>query len=165
MGRSCYKNFFFPKLTKATLLRMVLITVGAYLFFSRVCIPVRVDGISMEPTYHRGDFTFCCRVPYLFHPPQVGDIVFIRMSGWKIMYMKRIIALPGDRVAFRHGYLYINGKLRQEDYVAAPSNWNLTPRKVKPGHVYVVGDNRKLPITDQVFGQVPISRVVGKVLW
>ena len=119
----------------------------------------------MEPTYHNGSFNFCCRIPYFFHPPKVGDVVMIRMSGNRIMYMKRVVALAGDMVSFQNGYLYVNGKVRPEIYVTMACDWNLPPRKVKPDHVYVVGDNRGMPIENQVFGQVPISRIVGKALW
>ena len=92
-------------------------------------------------------------------------MVMIRLSGTRVMYMKRVVALAGDVVAFENGYLYVNGKFQPEDYVVTGCNWNLPPRKVKPGHVYVVGDNRKMAIENQVFGQVAVSRIVGKVLW
>ncbi len=165
MAGNRLKSFLFPKLTPRYLIRLALIALAAVIFFSWFCIPARIDGISMEPTYHNGSFTFCCRIPYLFHLPRAGDVVMIRMSGTRVMYLKRVVALPGEKVSFQNGYLYINGKLRQEDYVVTPSDWNLPPRKVKPGHVYVVGDNRNIPIEKQVFGQVALSRVVGKVLW
>ena len=165
MAENILRSLLFPKLTLLYLLRLALIALAAVIFFSWFCIPARIDGISMEPTYHNWSFTFCCRIPYLFHPPRVGDVVMIRMSGTRVMYLKRVVALPGENVSFQNGYLYINGKLRQEDYVVTPSDWNLPTRKVKPGYVYVVGDNRKTPIENQVFGQVPISRIVGKALW
>jgi len=158
-------SFFFPKFTPAYLLRLAIVAAVAYFFFSKVCIPVKIEGISMEPTYRNGSFNFCCRLPYLFHPPDIGDVVMIRMSGNRVMYMKRIVALAGNVVSFKNGYLYVNGKMKPEDYVVTSCDWNLPSRKVKPGHVYVVGDNRKMPIENQVFGQVPVSRIVGRVLW
>jgi len=159
------KLFLFPKITSRYLIRLVLIALAAVIFFSWLCIPARIDGISMEPTYHNGGFTFCCRLPYFFHPPRVGDVVMIRMAGTRVMYLKRVVALPGDTVAFENGYLYINGKMKPELYVKTPCNWELAPRNTKPGHIYVVGDNRKIPIDNQVFGQVPLARIVGKALW
>jgi len=165
MAENRLKSFLFPKLTLFYLIRLVLVALAAVIFFSWVCIPVRIDGISMEPTYHNGGFNFCCRLPYLFHPPKVGDVVMIRMAGKRVMYFKRVVALSGDVVAFQNGYLYVNEKLREEDYVVTSCNWNLSPRKIKPGHVYVVGDNRKMPIENQVFGQVSLNRIVGKALW
>ena len=159
------RSFFLPRFTPRYVVRLLLIAAVAFIFFSKICIPVKIEGISMEPTYHDGSFNFCCRIPYFWHPPRVGDVVMIRMSGTRVMYMKRVVALAGDVVAFRDGYLYVNDQLRTEPYVLTECNWNLPPRKVKPGHVYVVGDNRKMDIENQVFGQVPVSRIVGKVLW
>lgn len=77
------------------------------------------------------------------------------------MLLKRIIALPGESVAFRNGALYVDGKRYPEPYVKTSCNWELEPRTVKPGYVYVVGDNRGVDISEHVFGQTPITRVVG----
>lgn len=165
MAEGKIRSFFLPDFTLKYFLRVLIIAGIAVFFFSKICIPVRIEGISMSPTYRDGSFNFCCRIAYFFHPPRVGDIVMIRMSGTRVMYMKRIVALSGDVVSFQNGYLYLNGKVRPEIYVVTPCDWNLSPRKVKPGHVYVVGDNRKMPIENQVFGQVPVSRIIGKVLW
>ncbi len=165
MGESRFRSFFLPRFSLSYLLRLVIIAALAIVFFSKICIPVRIEGISMEPTYHDGSFNFCCRVPYFFHPPSVGDVVFIRMAGTRVMYMKRVVAMAGNVVAFQDGYLYVNGKVRPETYVVTECDWDLPPRKVKPRHVYVVGDNRKMTIENQVFGQVPASRIVGKALW
>ena len=165
MGKGKIRSFFLPDFTLKYLLRLLIIAGIAVVFFSKICIPVRIEGISMEPTYHNGSFNFCCRIPYFFHPPKIGDVVMIRMSGTRVMYMKRVVALAGDEVSFQDGYLYVNSQFRPETYVLTECDWNLPPRKVKPGHVYVVGDNRKMPIENQVFGQVPVSRIVGKVLW
>ncbi len=165
MSQKRWKSFFFPELNPFYLIRILVIATIAFLFFSKICIPVRIEGISMEPTYHNGSFNFCCRVPYFFHPPRIGDVVMIRLSGTHVMYLKRIIAKAGDTVSFQNGYLYVNGKLKREDYVTTPCDWNLPPRKVQAGHVYVVGDNRNMPIENHIFGQAPISKIVGKILW
>ncbi len=79
------------------------------------------------------------------------------------MLLKRIIALPGETVAFRQGLLYVNGIQVEEPYVHYRSDWNLAPRKVAPGHVYVVGDNRGTSMTRHRFGQVVMDRIVGGV--
>lgn len=89
----------------------------------------------------------------------------VRFSGEKIMLLKRIIALEGEKVEFRNGALYINDKSIYEPYVKYPCDWNLAPRIVEKGKVYVVGDNRSMHIDLHDFGQVSISRIVGKPLW
>ncbi len=165
MGTSnSIRKFLFPTLNKRYLTRLVFLGLGCYLIFGHLLIPLRIEGYSMEPTYQNGSFAFCWRLQYLLSPPQRSDIVTVRFSGRRVMLLKRIIALPGDTVAFREGVLYRNGKLVEEAYVRHRSSWNLAPRIVKPGYVYVVGDNRGTVMARHRFGQVRIDRVIGGVL-
>ncbi len=117
----------------------------------------------MEPTYTDGSFAFCWRPNYLFSKIERLDIVTVRFSGRSVMLLKRVIALPGDTLEFREGLLYLNGKQIDEPYVQHRSLWNLAPRTIAPGHVYVVGDNRATAMSRHVFGQVTVERIVGGV--
>lgn len=81
------------------------------------------------------------------------------------MLLKRVIALEGEEVEFRKGKLFVNGKVIEEPYVQYPCNWNLSPRLVEKGFIYVVGDNRSMPIQEHLFGQARIERVIGSPLW
>ena len=119
----------------------------------------------MEPTYHTGDVNFCWRPTYLFSNPKHHDIVAVRFAGQKIMLLKRVVALEGETVEFLNGELFINGKKLHEPYVTYPCNWNLPPRTVKKEHVYVVGDNRNVPIQKHDFGQTQLNRIIGALLW
>jgi len=112
-----------------------------------------------------GDFNFCFRLRYSFSKPERHDVVTIRLAGEKIMLLKRVVALEGDFVEFQNGILFVNKKKIDEQYVRYPSDWNLPPRKVDKGHVYVVGDNRSVPIDVHQFGQTPIDRIIGVPLW
>jgi signal peptidase I len=118
----------------------------------------------MEPTYHNGSFTFCWRPQYLFSPPERFDVVAVRFSGRRVMLLKRVVALPGETVEFRAGDLYVDGNLIEEPYVHHRSNWELPPRTVALGHVYVVGDNRGTPMALHKFGEINMNRIVGGVL-
>jgi signal peptidase I len=119
----------------------------------------------MEPTYRDGSFNFCFRLRYFFSEPQRRDVVTIRLAGESIMLLKRVVGLAGDVVAFKGGRLFVNQKPVKEPYLVYPSNWNLPQRTVKPGYVYVVGDNRSVPIEMHQFGQTPVKRIVGGPLW
>jgi len=159
------KNFLLPPLTRHYVYRIVSVAVGVYLFFKFVCLPFTIQGQSMEPTYKDGGFNFCFKQRYLFTEPERGDVVMIRLAGEKVMLLKRIIALEGDTLAFEDGTLYLNGEQVDEEYVRYPSAWNLAPRSVKKGYVYVVGDNRSVPVDSHHFGQTPLKRIVGGPLW
>ncbi len=150
---------------KKRVVRIVLISLAAWLIFSYVLIPLRIQGRSMEPTYHDGGFSFCWRQRYLFSPPSPGDVVAIRFAGRHVMLLKRVVALAGDVVEFRNGILYVNDQQVDEPYVRFRSDWNLPPRTVGAGRVYVVGDNRGVPMKQHYFGQAELDRVIGGVLW
>ena len=157
-------NFFFPKLRIGFFIRMAIVAMLAAVIFSFVLMPCRINGGSMMPTYPEHGFTFCNKLRYLFRKPQRGDIVIIRYKD-NIYYLKRIVGLPGDKIEFRDGDLYWNGKKQTEDFVRYASDWNLPPRTVEPGHYYVVGDNRSQPIEQHVFGSVRADRIVGSPIW
>ncbi len=159
------KNFLFPKITLKYFIRVLLVAVIAYVVFGHVCIPMRLNGSSMEPVYHDGGINFCWTPSYWFENPERGDVVMVRLSGKKIMFLKRIVALAGETVEFRDGKILINGKLLNEPYVRFPCDWNLPPRKVEAGAVYVVGDNRDMGIDNHVFGQTSAVRIMGTPLW
>jgi signal peptidase I len=112
-----------------------------------------------------GEFNFCFRFRYAFSQPEREDVVVIRLAGKKVMLLKRVVALEGDRVEFRKGKLFVNGKKVDETYVRYPSDWNLPPRMVDKNHVYVVGDNRNVSIDRHRFGQTSIDRIIGAPLW
>lgn len=78
--------------------------------------------------------------------------------------LKRIVALAGETVEFQKGLLYVNGNLLEEPYVQYRSDWQLPPRTIASGHLYVVGDNRGTSMARHQFGEVNINRIVGGVL-
>ncbi len=81
------------------------------------------------------------------------------------MLLKRVVALEGETVEFRDGKLFVNGGEIDEPYVRGPYHWNLAPRQVGQDRVYVVGDNRSMPVKSHTFGQVSRQRILGRPLW
>ena len=81
------------------------------------------------------------------------------------MLLKRVVAIEGEQVEFREGRLLVGGKELEEPYVRYPCRWNLSPRRVEKDCVYVVGDNRNMPIENHHFGQTLKSRIIGVPLW
>jgi len=159
------RQFFFPSLTPTFLIRATLVALLAYLFFGYICIPFRIKGYSMEPTYHNGGFNFCWRPYNFFSAPKRHDVVAVRLAGKKVMLLKRIVALENEQVEFHKGKLFVDGKEREEPYVRYPCAWNLSSRRVEKNCVYVVGDNRNMSIEDHHFGQVSTQRIIGAPLW
>ncbi|RPI99618.1 MAG: signal peptidase I [Deltaproteobacteria bacterium] len=163
--RQGVRQFFFPSITPGFLTRTLCIGVLAYLFFGYVCLPFRIKGISMEPTYHDGGFNFCWRPSYLFSQPRRHDVVAVRFAGNRVMLLKRVVALEKEEFEFIDGKLFVDRKEIAEPYVRYPYHWNLPPRLVEKGSVYVVGDNRDMPIEHHYFGQTSVKRILGAPLW
>ncbi len=154
---------------KLTLARIVVLVITCVIVFPFVLLPVRVEGISMLPTYSNGSVNFVNRLAYLWHEPRRGDVVGIRLSDpsimWpSIMYLKRIIGLPGETVAFENGVVLINGQALEEPYEKYSCDWNLPPVKLGPTEYFVVGDNRSMPAEFHVFGKVERDHIVGKAI-
>jgi signal peptidase I len=76
-----------------------------------------------------------------------------------------VIALAGETIEIRKGIVFVNGSKINEPYIRNPSGWNLAPRKVDSSHVYVIGDNRRVPMHVHQFGQTPLNRIIGAPLW
>jgi signal peptidase I len=159
------RPFFFPSLTPKFLIRALLVALFAYLFFGHICIPLRIKGSSMEPTYHNGSVNCLWKLRTIFSKPKRYDIVAVRFAGSRLMLLKRVVAVEGEKVEFRSGKLFVDGKEIEESYIRFPCNWDLPPRQVEKGCVYIVGDNRSMPIEDHHFGQTSVKRILGVPLW
>ncbi|MEK7208909.1 MAG: signal peptidase I [Patescibacteria group bacterium] len=150
---------------KHRIIRLTLIVVGTLFIFKFILIPVRISGQSMEPNYHNGGFVFVNRLPYFRHAPSRGDVVAIRLSGTSMMYLKRIIGLPGEVLEIKKGVVLINSSPLQESYIIERDEWQIEPIMLAPGEYYVIGDNRRMPSDGHLFGRVENKRIIGRALW
>jgi signal peptidase I len=154
---------------KLTLARIVILVVTCVIVFPFVLLPVRVQGISMLPTYQNGSVNFVNRLAYLRHGPRRGDVVGIRLSDpsimWpSLMYLKRVIGLPNESVAFVNGVVFINGHRLKEPYEKFDCDWDLPPVKLGPTEYFVVGDNRTMPPQFHELGKAQSDHIVGKAV-
>jgi signal peptidase I len=150
-----------------TLARIVVWIILIMAVRSYVLLPIRVEGVSMLPTYKENGINFVNCLAYVFHPPQRGDVVAIRYSAYKVpkyMLCKRIVGLPGEIIAFRNGRIEINGQPLDEPYVTRPCNWEHGPELIGPNEYYVVGDNRSMDFDQHTKGRAERGRIVGKVV-
>ena len=150
---------------KRTLFRALILAACAAFLFGYVLVPVRISGVSMEPTYHDGGLNLINRPLYLLREPRRGDVVAVGTTGWHIMYCKRIIALPGETLAIRRGTVFINGQPLDEPYVKARDPWEVAPVQLSGDEVFVIGDNRGMDQELHVFGKVERRKLLGPMLW
>ena len=152
-------------MNRAALIRSAVLILSAYVIFGYVLLPIRLQGISMEPTYTDGGIDFANRLAYLFHPPSRGDVVAIRMAGPGVVYVKRIVGLPRERVEIVMGVVNINGAPLIEPTVARKAPWNFPPVTLGSDEYFVVGDNRAMRMEDHDFGRTTRARILGKTLY
>lgn len=141
----------------------VLIIFAAYFFFSvKQGGFFYIDSESMEPTLQPGDRLVLVEAGEL----KRGQVVVFRRETGKVeFYVKRLVGLPGDRVAVQGGRLYLNGQLQEEPYLKeAYIIYNYGPIQVPPGEYFVLGDNRNNSEDSSVFGCVPAGNIRGRVL-
>ena len=119
----------------------------------------------MQPTYESGSFHLVNRLSFLSRPPARGDIVAIRLAGLRVVYVKRVIGLPGERLAIVDGLVHVNGAPLDEPYVRNRRPWQFEEVTMAPDEYFVVGDNRGMNLRDHTLGRVDASRIVGRVVF
>lgn len=128
---------------------------------------IRVDGPSMQPTLYTDEYVFMERVTYWFSPPKRGDIVICSFPNSSAAYVKRVIALPGERVKVDDGVLYING-LPDKEYFSGVYERDVAELTVPENSLMVMGDNRNDSTDSRDVGPIPYSMIHGKavfVIW
>jgi signal peptidase I len=156
--------------------------------------PYKIPSESMVPTLKVGQRVLVDRIGNRFSEPHVGEvIVFHPPTGSdsdtcgnrhvkqgqacdrptrteaSINFIKRVVGLPGDTIAIRHGHVYRNGRREQDRYInnsCTPGQdgrgCNLaTPITVPQGHFFMMGDNRGNSDDSRFWGPVPRKWIVG----
>jgi signal peptidase I len=153
-------------------LRDILISVViAVLIVVFLYQPVRVEGTSMLPRLDDQDRLFINKFVYRFTAIEHGDVVvFHYPRDPEKSYIKRVIALPGDRLRIDNGTVWLNGQPQSEDYVPEEYRDSASyPETVIPaGSYFMMGDHRCISSDSRAFGPVERKFIYGKavfVLW
>lgn len=144
------------------ILETVLLTVVLFFVINTVTGRSQVNGSSMEPTLHNGQYLIISKITYWIHPPERGDIIVLHPpNNLGEDYIKRIVGLPGERVEVQGGKVWVDGFVLDEPYVSsAPSysgSWALGK-----GEYLVFGDNRNNSSDSHSWGPLEGESIVGK---
>src|SRR3982075_1591841 len=110
------------------LVEVIVLAVILYFGISFAVQAVHVEGLSMWATLDDNDYLIANKIDYRLHAPQRGDIIILRPpSDNSKDFIKRIIALPGEKLLIRDSVVYINGHRLDEPYLpeawTAINNW------------------------------------------
>jgi signal peptidase I len=130
--------------------------------------PVRVEGTSMLPVLEDQDRLFINKIAYRVGDIHQGDVVVFQYPrDHTKSYIKRVIALPGDRIRISEGEVYVNGKRLQESYV--PSRFaddrSLPETVLSANEYFVMGDHRSISSDSRDFGPVDRDLIYGKAVF
>jgi len=147
------------------ILETLLISMVLFFGINLLSARIRVEGSSMEPSLHQGEFLIVSKVAYKLGSPRIGDVVVFHSPGNpEEEFIKRVIGLPGDRVEITAGEVRVNGQIVEEPYIAAPPLYEGT-WAVPEGTLFVLGDNRNNSDDSHRWGPVAIDQVVGKAVF
>ena len=163
-----------------TIIGAVAIVLGIKAY---VVNPYRIPSSSMEPTLHCAKPLIGCearfsdrvlanRFIYRFRDPKRGETVVFEtparaaaQCGAGGTFVKRLVALPGDRFRIENGFVYINGRRLEEPYVVGDRrDTDTLPERTIPEDRYVMlGDNRSQSCDSRRWGYVPRDNLIGPV--
>jgi signal peptidase I len=133
------------------------------------------ESASMQPTIRQGDRFLADRSFYRVNTPRHGEVaVYLHPRLPGVVYIKRIVALGGDRIAIRDGRVILNGVAIDEPYAMPgdPNTFhsNMPEITVPQGQVFVLGDNRAMSSDSRVrsHGMVPVDNLRGRatfIVW
>jgi len=162
---SLTRRLVFGSNPRRTAVRVLVLAAVSFVTFRWVLMPIRAEGISMLPTYRSGSLNLVNRLAFVYGTPQRGDIIAIRLAGPHVLYVKRIVALPGERFSMIQGQAYIDGVPLLEPYVRERRPWDYAEVTLTPREYFVIGDNRGMRASDHDFGRVDVTRIVGRVIF
>lgn len=134
---------------------------------------------SMLETLQINDRLIVDKLSYKFSSPKRGDIIVfnptkaLEKQNFHDAFIKRVVALPGERVEIKNGKVYVNGKALQEKYIngqqtstdvcpAGEPAYLAKPVVVPPNSYLVLGDNRRNSYDGRCWGLVPSDRIIGR---
>jgi signal peptidase I len=125
----------------------------------------KVQGTSMSPELLDGERILVNKFLYRFGDIERGDVVvFWYPEDPELSFIKRVVGLPGETVEVQSGKVYVDAVLIDEPYVIVDNadHRSFASQEIRPGHYFVLGDNRRGSNDSRSWGLVPERYIYGK---
>lgn len=127
-----------------------------------VCMFAWVKGSSMRDTLSNGALIFALRRELCGDPARF-DVVLCRYPGRRGLFVKRVVALPGERISMVAGTLHIDGAPVEERFPLRPCRQSLPERLLGPGEFFLLGDNRPCSHDSRSVGPIRREAILAVV--
>ena len=144
---------------------LAIAVVVCVLLITYVVQAFKVQGTSMSPELLDGERILVNKFLYRFGDIERGDVVvFWYPEDPELSFIKRVVGLPGETVEVRNGKVYVDDVLIDEPYVIVVNadRRSFTSQEIRPGHYFVLGDNRRGSNDSRSWGLVPERYIYGK---
>lgn len=140
----------------------------AFAINNLVIVNATVPTGSMENTIMPKDRIIASRLSYKFSEPERGDIVVFKYPDDEtVLYVKRVIGLPGETIQVKEGKVYINNSTYplEENYLKETPFGDFGPYTVPDGCYFMMGDNRNNSLDSRYWENtfVEKKKILGKV--
>ncbi|MFH0797323.1 MAG: signal peptidase I [Candidatus Omnitrophota bacterium] len=129
----------------------------------------KIPSSSMHPTLRIGDHLIANKLVYRFREPERGEIIIFRFpDNTKRDFVKRLVALPGEKVEIAGGQIYINGKAVDDNRINGRyyfNNEGMRETDVPSDSYFVLGDNSANSYDSRYWGFVLHKHLLGKALF
>jgi len=167
-------------LWRASLRKILLLAAAALFIRTFIVEPSVVPTSSMEGTILVGDhlllnkWLYGPRIPFtgwrlpVLKKPQRGEIiVFQYPRDPSLRFVKRVVAVGGDKVESRDGTVYVNDIAANEPYAVHAGDRrspveNMAARVMRTDQLFVLGDNRDNSEDSRFWGPLPLGNVIAE---
>ena len=174
------------------ILDAVVLSLVVFLVIQTSIQNFKVEGASMYPTLESGQYLIVNKLAYSnldlarlsklipvwrvksvgkdqrIGSPARGEIIVFRFpdpnpSNRERDFVKRVIGIPGDKVAIVNGVVWVNQEPLREEYLTHRDTFNMNERVLNETNYFVLGDNRTGSNDSRAWGPVPAENILGKV--